>query len=135
MSVTILQSAIHLSWSAVIGNPYFAEGMIVPFISSRCPSATVVIVNDFSCAFRRRLLDGVKNPSDARFFSTFTNSVDGRVSDRGWSAVGMSPLKLFSFSIISFPSCITCNSSTEVLFHQQHECCLFETNLNKSKNI
>ena len=37
MSVRILQSAIHLSWSAVIGSPYFAEGMIVPFNSSRLP--------------------------------------------------------------------------------------------------
>src|ERR1700677_208860 len=80
MSVKILQSAIHLSWSAVIGSPYFADGMMVPFDSIRFPSATVVIVKVFSWAFRSRLLDGVKKPSEARFFSTFTNSVDGSLS-------------------------------------------------------
>jgi len=67
ISFKSLQSAIHLSWSAVMGNPYFADGMMVPFNSIRLPSATVVIVNDFSSVLRSRLLDGVKKPSDARF--------------------------------------------------------------------
>ena len=53
------------------------------FASSRFPSSHRTSRFLIFLPFRGRLLDGVKNPRDARFFSTFTNSVDGNVSAAG----------------------------------------------------
>src|SRR5262249_41036483 len=60
--------------SAVTGRPYMAAGAIVTFASIFLPSTTRVNVIVLAFAALIVLLDGVKNPSEFRFFSIFTNS-------------------------------------------------------------
>src|SRR5713101_10200100 len=57
---------------------------MVALASTRLPLTMVLMLTVLTLASLMRLLDGVKNPSDARFFSTLANSTDGStLSDAG----------------------------------------------------
>src|SRR3979411_2799892 len=87
----IFWSARYLSWSAVFGSPNSDAGAMVAFASTRLPSMILTKPIILAFAFRIRLLEGVKNPSEARFFSTLTNSTRDGYAVSGGDASNKSP--------------------------------------------
>ena len=63
---------MYLSWSAVVGRPKVVPGMMVALACNLFPSTSFVKVTVFVVCVLTLLLDGVKYPSEAKFFSIAT---------------------------------------------------------------
>jgi hypothetical protein len=78
----IFWGARYLSWSAVFGSPYSDGGLRLDALTVNHFTKPITL----ALASLIRLLEGVKNPREARFFSTLTKSTFERCGFAGEDA-------------------------------------------------